>query len=523
MALRQIRIGSLPNIGQYDDSDYPKSMEVEDPISCTGAPIAPNDLVRLDDLASIALFPNAVANIDDPTELNALAGTEGTLVLAYKVVAATGQDQYTIYAYDTSGPAVNSPYVVDAAGAGAERWIAIAGKYRISTILNTLAAKNPPIDADKAVYRDSTAGDVLVTSTWTQVKAFLKIYFDTLYGTLGAAHAQLHSIISTSDHSSAATSGQMLKADANGLPINATNTDAQVSAAVSASHSNALDHPQGTDTALGAVGTKNPPIDADKTLYRDSTTADALVTSTWTQVKAFLKTYFDGLYDILGATSTHSALTTGVHGVGGGTVAKVADIATDGNLSAAAQAVVTAGACDVDANLSVAAQAAISASHAQSHTVASHSDANLGAIAANDLMQWDDPSSKWLPKSIAEVILSQNINPGPITIGTVEDWRYAVAIADDGHVDLPTIKANYAAKCEVIISSFGVIDANAIFMIDSTGTVTPQVDSGNCVYNIDTDVKLCIGTAAAQNPLTIKYRLGSAVAKIMITMKYVKA
>jgi len=56
-------------------------------------------------------------------------------------------------------------------------------------------------------------------------------------------------------------------------------------------------HTQGTDTALGAVGTKNPPIDADKVLYRNSASADALVTSTWTQVKAFLKTYFDTLYN----------------------------------------------------------------------------------------------------------------------------------------------------------------------------------------------------------------------------------
>ena len=55
-------------------------------------------------------------------------------------------------------------------------------------------------------------------------------------------------------------------------------------------------HTQNTDTGLGALGTKNPPIDADKAIYRDSTASDALVTSTWTQIKAFLKTYFDGIY-----------------------------------------------------------------------------------------------------------------------------------------------------------------------------------------------------------------------------------
>lgn len=171
------------------------------------------------------------------------------------------------------------------------------------------------------------------------------------------------------------------------------------------SHANVSDaitkkHTQNTDTGLGAVGTKNPPIDADKALYRDSAAADVLVTSTWAQVKAFLKTYFDTIY-------------VAVAGV----------------------------------------------------------------------------------------------------------YRYAASIADDGTTALPTITANYAALCEVIVSSAGVIDANATFLIDSTGNVTAQIDSGNVVYNADTDTKLCIGTAAAQNPLTVKNRLGGAK-NILINMKY---
>jgi len=75
-------------------------------------------------------------------------------------------------------------------------------------------------------------------------------------------------------------------------------------------------HTQGTDVALGAVGTKNPPVDEDKAIYRDSTASDALVTSTWTQVKAFLKTYFDGLYNLY------------VHPNHSGNVTSVADGAT---------------------------------------------------------------------------------------------------------------------------------------------------------------------------------------------------
>ena len=63
-------------------------------------------------------------------------------------------------------------------------------------------------------------------------------------------------------------------------------------------------HTQNTDTNLGTLGTKNPPIDDDLTIYRDSEAASALKTSTWTQIKAFLKTYFDGLYSLLGHTHT---------------------------------------------------------------------------------------------------------------------------------------------------------------------------------------------------------------------------
>jgi hypothetical protein len=180
--------------------------------------------------------------------------------------------------------------------------------------LGTIGTKNPPIDADKELYLDSTAGDAPVTSTWLQIKAFLKTYFDTVYGAIGLAHNRLHSIISPLDHTSAATPGRILQADANGLPVNATNTDADVADAV------AKRHTQGTDTSLGAVGVKNPPIDADKVLYRDSTAGDALVTSTWTQIKAFLKTYWDTLYEALGSVATHAGLTTGIHGVGAGSV-----------------------------------------------------------------------------------------------------------------------------------------------------------------------------------------------------------
>lgn len=112
-------------------------------------------------------------------------------------------------------------------------------------------------------------------------------------------------------NASAAKHGLMPKADkskldgveASAVALATVKADADVADAI------AKKHTQNTDTALGAVGTKDPPIDADKALYRDSTAADALVTSTWTQIKAFLKTYFDTIYRL--ATANHSHQSAG--------------------------------------------------------------------------------------------------------------------------------------------------------------------------------------------------------------------
>ena len=64
---------------------------------------------------------------------------------------------------------------------------------------------------------------------------------------VGASHDRQHAITDTADHTSTATPAKLLQADANGLPVDATNTDADVAAAVGASHA------QNTDTDLETV------------------------------------------------------------------------------------------------------------------------------------------------------------------------------------------------------------------------------------------------------------------------------
>jgi len=56
MATKTIRIGSLVGIHNYDDADFAESMEVEDPIVCTGTPTDPNHLAKLSDSTDEAML-----------------------------------------------------------------------------------------------------------------------------------------------------------------------------------------------------------------------------------------------------------------------------------------------------------------------------------------------------------------------------------------------------------------------------------------------------------------------------------
>ena len=65
-----------------------------------------------------------------------------------------------------------------------EKYVVIGAWFRITTLDGNI------MDVDKVLYRDSTDSDALVTSTWTQTKAFLKTYFDTLYGSASGQYRQ---------------------------------------------------------------------------------------------------------------------------------------------------------------------------------------------------------------------------------------------------------------------------------------------------------------------------------------------
>ena len=108
------------------DGIYRHALTTDSQLIVTEAPSLDDHVARYSDIQGKILDPVAVTDIDDPsTELNALAGAAGVLLLAYEVGA--NADESTLYAWDAAvGTGENVPYIV--AGSSGF-WIAVAGKY----------------------------------------------------------------------------------------------------------------------------------------------------------------------------------------------------------------------------------------------------------------------------------------------------------------------------------------------------------------------------------------------------------
>lgn len=99
--------------------------------------------------------------------------------------------------------------------------------------------------------------------------------------------------------------------------------------------------------------------------------------------------------------------------------------------------------------------------------------------------------------------------------GAVHEYRYYADLADDAVLTLPFSITSSARG----FISVGDNEERTGFWIDNDGDVTLVNNSANVVANADTDANLCMGTAATQEPLQIKNRLGSTK-KIFIVMWY---
>lgn len=190
-------------------------------------------------------------------------------------LAGLGDDDHPQYIKDSEFTAVDKVLVGTGASAFEEHTIGIADDNIVEV---------DDADAADDDYAKFTARG-LEGRSYAEVRSDINVAdgADVTGANAPQAHAASHT--DGSDDIQSATNAQKGVATAAHITAIEANTAAQ--------------HTEGDDQALGSLGTKDPPIDADKAIYRDSTASDALVTSTWTQVKAFLKTYFDGVYHAL--------------------------------------------------------------------------------------------------------------------------------------------------------------------------------------------------------------------------------
>lgn len=149
---------------------------------------------------------------------------------------------------------------------------------------------------------------------------------------VGVGHERQHTITSTGDHTSEATEGQILQADVNGLPVDASNTDTEVADAVSKlggieeGADVTANHPPQAHAASHAVGEADTvfPADpgADRVLGWDDSESELI----WQEaggMEVHDNTYHNPDYEeegvAAGLVSDHAALTE-IHGATGAVV-----------------------------------------------------------------------------------------------------------------------------------------------------------------------------------------------------------
>lgn len=102
-------------------------------------------------------------------------------------------------------------------------------KIRLSQIKDGANSKTTPVDADSLPIVDSTDTSELKKSTWANIKATLKTYFDTLYKATFTENTAFNKNFGT-------TSGTVTQGNDSRLSDNRTPTDDSVTPAKLASH-----------------------------------------------------------------------------------------------------------------------------------------------------------------------------------------------------------------------------------------------------------------------------------------------
>jgi len=147
------------------------------------------------------------------------------------------------------------------------------GPINVGVGIHNANAKTTPIDPDELGIVDTADGNTLKKLTWGNLKATLLAYFSALTGTWNI------SITGNAATSSLAAEATKLQTARN---LDVTSFDGTANVTIVA-------------PAIHAATNKATPVDADEAGIWDSVSG-LLNKVTWANIKATLKTYFDGIY-----------------------------------------------------------------------------------------------------------------------------------------------------------------------------------------------------------------------------------
>jgi hypothetical protein len=188
--------------------------------------------------------------------------------------------------------------VLEAGGGGSETLTTLGA------LINSATSKTTPVDADMLPLMDSAASNITKKLSWANLKATAKTYFDTLYQPLASVLTNTTASFTTAQETKLA--GMATGATANSsdatLLARANHTGAQLASTISDFNSAALSAaPAETTSTLGATISGAAAATPNNTDLVATVESSVVKKITWTNVKAFLKTYFDTLYSAIGS------------------------------------------------------------------------------------------------------------------------------------------------------------------------------------------------------------------------------
>jgi hypothetical protein len=146
----------MEDVTGYDDGDFNKSITVEDPIECIGAPVDDNYLVRLVDPLDLMLPIGSFYISIDPTDPGTIFGgtwaaVEGKFIAGYKAGDADFGTVSTSGGAKTHHHAIDVPNTTSSAPSAA---VAVDANLDITTV--NVATSNHTHDTDPASFNTAS-------------------------------------------------------------------------------------------------------------------------------------------------------------------------------------------------------------------------------------------------------------------------------------------------------------------------------------------------------------------------------